>query len=113
MLFNINNINNNDIHNDIKNIINEKNIKKQYDKIMNIYALMNEKDNITIIYKINEGDKEINIFGSFFVKNNKDKCKYIYDGKEYELSKTFDLSNYNKSNGILEIKLIGIKMLLI
>ena len=128
---NINNKNKNyDIHNDIKNIINEKDINIQFQKIFNIYKLINEKDNkeisnqimisneiknndnkdeITIKYKVNKDDKEIKIFGETFVKNNKDKCKYIYEGKENELNEHFDLSNYNKSKDILEIKLIGLK----
>ena len=40
ILFNINNIYNNDIHNDIKNIINEKDINIQFKNIMNIYKIM-------------------------------------------------------------------------
>ena len=126
-LSNIININNNNILNDIKNIINEKDINIQFNNIMNIYNLMtinnqiNEINNITkkenkiknkneilIKYLIKKDDKKINIFGEDFVKNNKDKCKYIYENKEYELTKEFDLTNYNKSNEILEIKLIGI-----
>ena len=66
------------------------------------------KNEILIKYFIKKDDKKIKIFGEKFVENNKDKCKYIYDNKEYELTKEFDLTNYNKSNEILEIKLTGI-----
>ena len=106
LLFNIMNINNNNIHNDIKKIINEKNISIQFNNTMNIYKLMtlknknNEinniikeenktktKNDILIKYLIKKDDEKINIFGANFVKNNKDKCKYIYENKEYELTK--------------------------
>ena len=57
---------------------------------------------INIIYEINkEKEYEINIFGSEFVKNNKNKCKMIIDNKEYEIAKEY---NINKLN----IKLKGI-----
>ena len=119
LLSNIMNINNNNIHNDIKTIINEKDINIQFNNIMNIYNRMTIKNQYNIIkketkneilikYLIKKDDKKINIFGEEFVKNNKDKCKYIYENKEYELTKEFDLTNYNKSNKILEIKLIDI-----
>ena len=65
------------------------------------------KNEILIKYLIKKEDEKINIFGEEFVENNKDKCKYIYENKEYELTKEFELTNYNKSNKILEIKLIG------
>ena len=63
---------------------------------------------INIIYNINENDKEygyINIFGSEFVKNNKNICKMIIDNKEYEISEKYNIKNYNKNK--LEIKLKG------
>ena len=43
LLSNIININNNDIHNDIKNIINEKDINIQFNNIMKVYISMNKK----------------------------------------------------------------------
>ena len=48
---------------------------------------MSEKDvsEINIIYDIKEKNS-INIFGSKFVENNKNKCKMIIDNKEYKLS---------------------------
>ena len=139
MLFNINNINNDNINDDIKNIIDESDINVQFQNIMKLYSSMNKKselqninenkketknelkninksqninkpkNEIIIKYKINKGDTEINIFGLEFVINNKNICKYIYEGKEYELSKTFNLNNYDKSKDILEIKLTGIQ----
>ena len=45
-------------------------------------------DEITILYNIKNEDRikgKIKIFGENFVKNNKNKCKIIIDGKKYEL----------------------------
>ena len=41
-----------------------------------------------------------------FVENNKDKCKIIYDNKEYELKEELEIKNKNES--ILYIKLLNI-----
>ena len=64
---------------------------------------------ISIIYNIKYKDimrDKIRIFGKNFVKNNKDKCKIIIDGKEYELMEGFNINNKIKIE--IEIKLIGI-----
>ena len=61
-----------------------------------------KKDEIEIIYKPKNKGK-IKIFGSQFVYYNKDKCKIIYNNKEYELTEYFD----NIDNE-LKIKLKGI-----
>ena len=106
ILFNIDNIYKNNIHDDIKKIIFEDDIKNQFNYITNMNKMMNLKY-LLIKYKINKEDKEINIFGKKFVENNKNICKYIYDGNEYELTQKFDLKTYNKSKDILEIKLSG------
>ena len=56
---------------------------------------------INIIYNINENDKEygyINIFGSKFVKNNKNICKMIIDNKECEISENIILKTLIKIN---------------
>ena len=112
ILYNINNINNNTFHNDIKDIINEKDYFLKLKKILNICELMDTryiKNDILIKYEIKKNDKEINLFGENFVKNNKNICKYIYENKEYELNNIFTLTNDNIKNDILEIKLTGIK----
>ena len=63
--------------------------------------------NINIIYNINENYEEnINIFGSKFVKNNKDICRMIIDDKEYEITEKYNIEKYN--NNELKIKLKGI-----
>ena len=111
LLFNINKMNDNSINDDIKNIINEKNINKQINNIIKIYTKFNikYKNEITIQYKINKNDDEIDIFGSEFVDNNRDKCKYIYENKIYELNQVFNLDKNKKLKDILEIKLINIQ----
>ena len=97
----------------------------------NIYEIEknNVKDNnideITIIYKnkkidnINEEIKNIfknklgeevsknKLFGEIFVRNNKNNCKIIINGKENELVSFYDIEKLEE-NEILEIKLKGI-----
>ena len=86
----------------------------------------NNADEITIIYKnkkidnINEEIKtdienllgeEISknkLFGEKFVRNNKNNCKIIINGKEKELVSFYDIEKLEE-NEILEIKLNGIK----
>ena len=64
----------------------------------------NNNNQISIIYKINKNDTRIKIFGYNFIKNNKDKCKYIYEDKEYELEAYFKLSNKDKDELIIILK---------
>ena len=64
------------------------------------------KEEISIIYIIYKYIENINIFGSEFVKNNKNKCKMIIDNKEYEITEKYNIENY--SNNILKIILKGI-----
>ena len=62
---------------------------------------------INIIYNVDKyGENNINIFGSNFVKNNKNICKMIIDNKEHEISEKYNIKSYNKNK--LEIKLKGI-----
>ena len=88
-LFNINSMNHNHIFDDINNIINEKDINIQFENIIKIYNSMDFKNEILFQYKINKDAKKINLFGSEFVRNNKNICKYIHENKEYELSRYF------------------------
>ena len=50
---------------------------------------------------------KLRIFGNIFVKNNKDKCKIIYNNIEYELKEYFEEidNNYNKQD-LITFKLI-------
>ena len=89
----------------------------------------NEINEITIIYNYNKSkdidieDKERfkkeleetisreKLFGERFVKNNKNVCKMIINNKKEEICSY--LPNYHEylNKGILEIKLINIKMI--
>ena len=59
---------------------------------------------INIIYNIN--NEYINIFGSEFVRNNKNICKMIIGDKEYIISEYYRFKDYKKDK--LRIKLKGI-----
>ena len=87
----------------IENEIN--NIKYEYDYGYNINKIL---DITEIIYKSNKEEK-VRIFGYEFVNNNKENCKIIYNGKEFELKEYFnDIDEeYNNKNDI-KIKLKGI-----
>jgi len=94
ILYNINeiNINNENIIKDINNINNDKNINNKFKKINNIYNKIYDKiDEITIIYNIKGIEDKIRIFNSEFVKNNKDKCKIIFEDEIYDLKEYFDV----------------------
>jgi len=84
-----------------------------------------DKDEITIIYKNKKLDnvkeeliKEVKnytgeemsknkLFGEIFVRNNKNNCKIVINGKEKELVSFYDIEKLEE-NGMLEIKLKGI-----
>jgi hypothetical protein len=53
--------------------------------------------------------KNIKIFGSEFVKNNKNKCKISFENKEYNLVDNF-INNGKYNNSTIIMKLIGIKI---
>ena len=65
-------------------------------------------DIFNIKYKI-DNLKEIKIFGNEFVRNNKNNCSIILEGKELELCSNLNLKEINLNKNILEIKLKGIK----
>ena len=96
-----------------QNFENENNINQNNNQ-SNINQLKNQQnnqDNINnneeLIYKPNKEGK-VRIFGNYFVKNNKQKCKIIYKNKEYELQDYFnDIDeNYNNKDDI-KIKING------
>ena len=68
------------------------------------------KNKIKIIFKIIYFKKDygkVRIFGKNFVKRNKDKCKIIYNNKEYELTEYFNDIDED-FNSEIKIKLKGI-----
>jgi hypothetical protein len=106
LLNNMIEINNNDIMNDIHYIIEEKNIKNKVNLIFDIIDKKENFDNdaITLVYKVNENDKEIQILNSMFVQNNKNICKIIYNNEEMELTDRFNVESVKEK---LKIKLKG------
>ena len=110
ILYNINNIFNNNIIKDINYIINESSETKII-KILDIYDKLYDKgiNKLKIYYKIDKKDKKIKLFGKQFVENNKENCKILIEGKEYELMEYFNLKNCKEIKDKLEITLIGIK----
>jgi len=58
---------------------------------------MLEKDisKINIIYNIKQ-ENNIRIFGSDFVKNNRNICKMIIDNKEKKITEEYNVENYKK-----------------
>ena len=105
ILSNISIIDNSDITKDLENIINDEDIFSKFSNILNIYNKMISKndDEIKLIYNL-KNENKIKIFGRNFIKNNKDKCKIIIDGKENELQEY--IPNNNKD--FIEIRLKGI-----
>jgi len=87
---NINNLNNLNKLKNGKNITNEKNT--------------NNLNNVKIKYKINKNNK-IKIFGDDFVKNNKNNCSFIFNGKEKELDTYLKLDSNEISSNYIEITL--------
>ena len=110
-LKNINN--NNDLKNKINNIIdlykniNTNNINNDNNK-NNSNFIDNNKNEITIIYKINNENK-VKIFGDKFVKNNKNKCYMIIDNIKKEISEYIELSEELKKQKTIQIKLRDIQ----
>ena len=51
-------------------------------------------------------ERKIKILGYAFVEKNKDKCKIIYNEKEYELTEYFEVgNNLNNDNNLIKIQL--------
>jgi len=118
-----NNINNINENNNINNINENNNIQNEYLKVNEINEnnqkneLINEDiDELIIQYKIvnlenDKYSKDIKLFGNKFVENNKDKCKLIIKGNEFELSSHFNINKKLLENNIFEVKLKGIKQI--
>ena len=117
MLQNIRDIESNIYLNDIDEIINNKDINFKFQKVLDLYEKMNEKDiedgerskrnEIKLTYKFESIDKKIKIFDVNFITNNKDKCKFKYQDKVYELTEYLDTPTSKENNGIIEIILTG------
>ena len=54
-----------------------------------------DNNEISMEYNI-EDETRIKIFGNTFVKNNKNKCKIVFENKEYDLIEHFNIKKYSK-----------------
>ena len=82
-----------------------KKFKNELEEKFEYNSLSGNNQSISIFYKLNKDDRKIKIFGKDFVKNNKNKCKIIYQNKEYELREYLDINNNEIKDEKLEIKL--------
>ena len=64
---------------------------------------------MTIIYKIDKNKEKLKIFGDNFVKNNKNNCYLLINGKKIDLCSEINIKEEQKEN--LEIKLIETKII--
>ena len=137
ILKNIKEINNNEIYNQIYNINTMNNIKNKITSIIDLYNninLIKEINNeqiienkqilinhnnisfnkklskITIIYSIDKKNN-VKIFGSNFVKNNRDNCYLLIDRKRNELCDYLELNKNQKKKDTLKIELIETKII--
>ena len=69
-------------------------------------SLNNNQDYVTfqLEYKASN-DNQIRLFDSYFVYKNKDKCKIIYNEKEYDLMEYFKFDNNYNHNDSIKIQL--------
>ena len=94
--------NNNQIINDFEPIIFENKLQTQNN-------LIKITDKIKIIYRIKKDENKIKIFGTNFVKKNKNNFKILYHKKNYNLEEYFNLNNDSIKTDKLEIELKTIK----
>ena len=90
----------------------EKNNVSNLDEIKIIYKNkkidnINEKIKNNIKNQLGEEMSKNKLFGERFVRNNKNNCKIVINGKEKELVSFYDIERLEQ-NEILEIKLKGI-----
>ena len=110
ILYNYNKIKNREIEEDMNYVIKTRDINENFRKVNDIYFKMTNKfqEIITINYKI-ENTPIIKLFGSEFVKNNKNICSMIINQEEMKLKDQINLKDINREKGILEVKLNGVQ----
>ena len=109
MIQNMKSINIEETINDINLINKNDNIINQFHDIMNLTQRMKYADELTFVYKVKSEYNNVKIFNEEFVKNNKDNCSIIIDGKNQELSEHININEKMRKKGYLEIKLKGNK----
>ena len=58
------------------------------------------KNEIIIIYNIDNNNNQIRIFGNNFVENNKDKCLIEVEGKRFPLIEYYNVINKTDKNSL-------------
>ena len=101
---NILNIKKDNIKNKI-NIFCDEDIKNKMKYLVDNY--INYKIEMTIVYKINENDNEIRLFGQKFIENNKLKFQnLIINNKKKELFEFYKLNEKEKKMKSITIKIV-------
>ena len=100
---NNNEIDKKEIYREIYETINDNNIKNKFKKIMNIYDKIIPNEEITLIYSIDKTKEKIKIFNEKFVNNNKNIFKIYYEDDEIPLQEYFNIKSIKKD--FLELKL--------
>ena len=104
IIFNLNQMQKNNVINELNKIIESNNIIEKYSNIFNIYKKMNT-DEINIVYNLKE---KVKLFGEIFVERNKSNLKLIIDGKEQDLTYEYLNKVLDYKKDTLNIKLKGI-----
>ena len=97
-----------DLYNNINSEDKKKNILKDKENniIIDDNSSSDKLNQMAIIYKIDNNQDEIRLFGKYFVENNKNKCILLIDGQQIELCETLKLNNNQKNKNTLKVKLI-------
>jgi len=93
---------------DINSVINNSDLMSKMKNIVKLYFKIFPNNYFEILYKINQNEKEVKIFGDEFVKNNQNNnCKIEYEGEEFELQDKLKIKDFDKN--YIQIKLKNIK----
>ena len=106
-LYFLNKFPNKNIIEDLEKVVNYNTVIDKFYDIFTLYKKMNN-DEITLIYKVKD-KKEVNLFNKGFVRNYKNYCKLIIEGKEKDLKDVYIFGKFFATNkDTLEVKLKGI-----
>jgi surface protein len=80
---------------------------KNLNKNMDLYSsLLLNNDKYLLYYSMEQVEDKIKIFGSIFVKNNRNKCKIIFNNKKYELQEELDINDLDID--VFSIIIVGV-----
>ena len=106
-------INNNNLFKELKEINWMENMKDKFEKAISIYDRINLSQ-MTMLYKIDKNQEQIKLFADddiyrSFIRDNKNKCYLLIDGKKHDLVDRLKLDENLKNKNTLEVKLIETK----